>query len=59
MSAMLKLSLNYLDEFIKTAASLIMPVLDAIVTILFGTSDMGKIMRVPPPFPICTLAVQF
>jgi hypothetical protein len=45
MSAMVSLSVKYLMEFIKTAAQMIMPLLNAVVTILFGTSSVGQIIK--------------
>ena len=42
--AMLTLAAHYVGEFIKDAEKIIMPILNAAVTVLFGTSSFGKIM---------------
>ena len=42
--AMLTLAAYYVGEFIKDAEKVIMPILNAVITVLFGTSSFGKIM---------------
>jgi hypothetical protein len=43
-TAMSKLASTYLIGFIETAMKILMPILDTIVKILFGTSSVGKII---------------
>ena len=43
--SMMQLASSYLGRFIEAAAGLIMPILDAIVTVLFGTSGVGKLIK--------------
>ena len=45
MDAMLRLAGTYLLEFIRAAESIIMPILNAIVNVLFGTSSVGRIIK--------------
>lgn len=36
---------HYLEEFFSTAGRIIMPILNAVISLLFGTSSSGKIMK--------------
>ena len=43
-NAAMQVSSHYLGEFLLTAEKIIMPILNAIVSTLFGSSSLGKIM---------------
>ena len=44
LSSMLQLANTYLANFIDVAAKIIMPILNALVQIIFGTSSVGKLI---------------
>ena len=44
MDAMLSLAAHYLGEFVRTSEKILMPILNAAVSVLFGTSTLGQIM---------------
>ena len=43
--SMLKLAMGYMEEFVKTSQDIIVPLLDAAVSLLFGQSPLGKILK--------------
>jgi hypothetical protein len=44
-TAMSRMAIKYMGGFIDTASKVIMPVLDAMVNILFGTSSVGSVIK--------------
>ena len=44
-TAMSRMAIKYIGGFIDTASKVIMPVLDAMVNILFGTSSVGSVIK--------------
>jgi hypothetical protein len=44
-STMLEMAAHYLGRFIKVAEKAIMPILNACITVLFGTSTFGQVMQ--------------
>jgi hypothetical protein len=42
---MAKMALHYVGEAIKTAGKVIMPILNTIIDVLFGTSSAGKVIK--------------
>jgi hypothetical protein len=44
-NAMSRMAIKYIAGFIDTASRVIMPVLDAMVNILFGTSSVGSVIK--------------
>ena len=45
MNSMLQMAQSYLVEFVTTAEEIIMPLLDAMINLLFGVSPVGKVLK--------------
>ena len=45
MAAMMQLATSYLKRFIDIVGHIVMPILNAIVTLIFGTSSVGQVIR--------------